>query len=132
MRVPTWNNNTILIVEDDEISLEFLTELLLPSKVKIVTAQDGLKAIDCCKEDSSIDLVLMDVRMPKLNGREAMLEIKKIRPNLPIIAQTAFAMSGDKEKYLESGFDDYISKPIIMDEILTIISKFLTKKINSN
>lgn len=128
MRVPIWKNNTILIVEDDEISLEFLTELLSPSKVKIITAQDGVSAIDCCKEDPAIDLILMDVRLPRLNGREAMLEIKKFRPNLPIIAQTAFAMSGDKEKYLESGFDGYISKPIIMDEILTIISSFLTQK----
>ena len=128
MTIPTWSDKTILIVEDDEISLEFLTELLLPSKVKIVTAQDGQSAINICKEEISIDLVLMDVRLPKINGREAMLEIKKNRPELPVIAQTAFAMSGDKEKYLESGFDDYVSKPIIMDEILTKISKFLSDK----
>jgi CheY-like chemotaxis protein len=127
MTIPTWINKTILIVEDDEISLEFLTELLMPSKVKIVTAQDGQAAIDSCRDNTSIDLVLMDVRLPKINGREAMLEIKKIRPELPVIAQTAFAMSGDKEKYLDSGFDDYVSKPIIMDEILTKISKFLSK-----
>lgn len=127
MTIPTWINKTILIVEDDDISLEFLTELLMPSKVKIVTAQDGQAAIDSCRDNTSIDLVLMDVRLPKINGREAMLEIKKIRPELPVIAQTAFAMSGDKEKYLDSGFDDYVSKPIIMDEILTKISKFLSK-----
>jgi two-component system, cell cycle response regulator DivK len=125
MTIPTWSNKTILIVEDDEISLEFLTELLLPSKVKIITAQDGQRAINFCKQDSTIDLVLMDVRLPIVNGREAMKEIKISRPNLPIIAQTAFAMSGDKEKYIDSGFDDYISKPIIMDEILAKISKYL-------
>jgi CheY-like chemotaxis protein len=126
MTIPLWNNKTILIVEDDEISLEFLTELLIPSKVKILTAQDGQSAIDQCLQNSSIDLVLMDVRLPIVNGREAMKEIKLQRPDLPIIAQTAFAMSGDKEKYISTGFDDYISKPIIMDEIITKIAKYLS------
>ncbi len=123
MTIPNWKNKTILIVEDDDISMEFLSELLLPSKVKIVTAVDGQQAIDICNK-MELDLVLMDVRLPVLNGREAMMEIKKSKPNLPIIAQTAFAMSGDKEKYLESGFDDYVSKPILMEEIINKISKF--------
>ena len=124
MIIPTWENKTILIVEDDEISMEFLRELLTPSKVNILMAMDGQQAIDICRENSTIDLVLMDVRLPLINGREAMIEIKKSKPKLPIIAQTAFAMSGDKEKYLSSGFDDYVSKPIIMDEILSKISRF--------
>lgn len=123
MTIPNWEDKTILIVEDDEISMEFLSELLLPSKVKIVTAMDGKQAVDKCSK-IAVDLVLMDVRLPVLNGREAMIEIKKSKPDLPVIAQTAFAMSGDKEKYLESGFDDYVSKPIIMEEIIKKISKF--------
>jgi two-component system, cell cycle response regulator DivK len=123
MTIPNWKNKTILIVEDDDISMEFLSELLLPSNVKIVTAVDGQQAIDISSK-MELDLVLMDVRLPVLNGREAMMEIKKSKPNLPIIAQTAFAMSGDKEKYLESGFDDYVSKPILMEEIINKISKF--------
>lgn len=127
MIIPTWSDKTILIVEDDEISLELLVELLMPSKVNIVTALDGQTAIDTCINNNNINLVLMDVRIPIINGREAMQEIKKVKPNLPIIAQTAFAMSGDKERYIESGFDDYISKPIIMDEILVKISKYLAK-----
>jgi two-component system, cell cycle response regulator DivK len=127
MTLPIWNDKTILIVEDDEISLEFLTELLLSSKVKILTALDGQSAITIFRQNKSIDLVLMDVRLPVINGKEAMLEMKKIRPDVPIIAQTAFAMSGDKEKYIDSGFDDYISKPIIMDEIISKISNFLVK-----
>jgi CheY-like chemotaxis protein len=90
-------------------------------------AMDGQQAIDICLSEPSVDLVLMDVRLPLINGREAMIEIKKKRPDLPVIAQTAFAMSGDKEKYLSSGFDDYVSKPIIMDEILSKISKFFDK-----
>lgn len=124
MTIPNWESKTILIVEDDEISMEFLSELLGPSRVNIVSAIDGQQAVDLFKESAVIDLVLMDVRLPILNGREAMKEIKKVRPDIPVIAQTAFAMSGDKEKYIESGFDDYISKPIIMDEILRKISFF--------
>lgn len=123
MTIPNWEDKTILIVEDDEISMVFLSELLLPSKVKIVTAMDGQQAIDKCSK-TTVDLVLMDVRLPIMNGREAMIEIKKLNPKLPVIAQTAFAMSGDREKYLESGFDDYVSKPIIMEEILNKISKY--------
>lgn len=127
MTIPDWEDKTILIVEDDEISMEFLSELLLSSKVNILTASDGSQAVQKCQENAEIDLVLMDIRLPILNGREAMLEIKKNRPDLPIIAQTAFAMSGDKEKYLDSGFDDYISKPIIMEEILEKIAGFFDK-----
>ena len=124
MTIPNWANKTILIVEDDEISMEFLVELLYPTNAKVISAQDGQAAIDACLNNQDIDLVLMDVRLPIINGREAMQEIKKNNPKLVVIAQTAFAMSGDKEKYLESGFDDYVSKPIIMEEIIEKISKF--------
>lgn len=124
MTIPNWEDKTILIVEDDEISMEFLMELLYPTKVTLFTANDGQKAIDICRENNSIDLVLMDVRLPLINGREAMIEIKRHNPDLRVIAQTAFAMSGDKEKYINSGFDDYISKPIIMEEIIKKISEF--------
>ncbi|HBH48635.1 MAG TPA: response regulator [Bacteroidales bacterium] len=126
MTIPNWEDRTILIVEDDEISMEFLTELLAPSNVKIVVARDGKQAVNFCENNKAIDVVLMDVRLPKMNGKEAMEEIKKSRPDLPIIAQTAFAMSGDKEKYIQSGFDDYISKPIIMLDLIQKISKHFT------
>ncbi|MBA7551297.1 Polar-differentiation response regulator DivK [subsurface metagenome] len=67
----------------------------------------------------------MDVQLPVLNGKEAMKEIKKLHPELPIIAQTAFAMSGDKEAYINDGFDDYIAKPINVQELLSSVEKFL-------
>jgi CheY-like chemotaxis protein len=126
MTIPNWEDKTILIVEDDDISMEFLTELLTPSKVQILVARDGQQAVDFCSDNTKIDVVLMDVRLPKLNGREAMEEIKKQRPELPVIAQTAFAMSGDREKYIESGFDDYISKPIIITDLFQKIANLLS------
>lgn len=127
MATPNWADKTILIVEDDKISMEFLSELLSPSEVKILTAIDGVQALKVFEAHPEISLILMDVRLPILNGREAMLEIKKMNPRVPVIAQTAFAMSGDKEKYLDAGFDDYISKPIIMDEIIKKIANFFAK-----
>ncbi len=125
MIAPNWSDKTILIVEDDEISKEFLTELLFPSQVNILTAKNGETAIEMCKENLDISLVLMDVRLPLMNGEMAMKHIKKEFPDLPIIAQTAFAMSGDKENYLKSGFDDYIPKPIQMQDLLDIIARFI-------
>jgi len=119
-----WKGKVILLVEDDEVSLEFLKELLEPYKVKLICTYDGQSAIDACKSNSDVELILMDVQLPVLNGNDAMKEIKKIRPNLPIIAQTAFAMSGDKERYLKDGFDNYISKPINLNELISLISKY--------
>lgn len=123
MNFYNWEGKVILAVEDDEISLEFLKELFEPFKVKLMSASDGAEAIHLCKSEPSINLVLMDVQLPVMNGMEAMKAIKGIKPNLPIIAQTAFAMSGDRERYLRDGFDEYISKPINVKELLTIIEK---------
>ncbi len=119
-----WERKTILVVEDDEISLEFLKELFEPYKVKIIDVLNGIEAIELCKSNPDIDLVLMDVQLPVLNGRDAMKEVKKLRPELPVIAQTAFAMSGDREKYLRDGFNDYISKPINVQELISIIGRY--------
>ncbi|MBN1596828.1 MAG: response regulator [Bacteroidales bacterium] len=124
MLTKNWEGKVILVVEDDEISLEFLKELFEPYKVTLLTVENGKDAIKICKEDKNINLVLMDVQLPVLNGKEAMKEIKKTQPELPIVAQTAFAMSGDKERYLNDGFDEYVSKPINVTELLNIIEKY--------
>jgi two-component system, cell cycle response regulator DivK len=124
MEVTNWEGKVILVVEDDEISMEFLKELFEPYEVKLLAVYNGKDAIEVCKKESHIDVVLMDVQLPIMNGREAMQEIKKIRPELPIIAQTAFAMSGDRERYLHEGFDGYISKPINVQELLTLVEKY--------
>jgi two-component system cell cycle response regulator DivK len=119
-----WKGKVILVVEDDEISLEFLKELFEPFKIKILVAYNGSDAVEVCRTEPLINLVLMDVQLPVMNGKEAMKEIKLLQPDLPVIAQTAFAMSGDREKYLRDGFDDYISKPINVQELLSLIEKY--------
>jgi CheY-like chemotaxis protein len=123
--ITNWEGKVILAVEDDEISLEFLKELFEPYKVSFLYAYNGQTAIDICSTNPTVELILMDVQLPVLNGKAAMLEIKKLRPELPIIAQTAFAMSGDKERYIEEGFDDYVSKPINVQELLLLVKKYL-------
>jgi len=119
-----WKGKSILVVEDDEISLEFLKELFEPYSIKVLSTVDGKSAIDICKDNPQIDLVLMDVQLPVMSGIESMKEIRKINAGLPVIAQTAFAMSGDKEKYINEGFNDYISKPINLHELLALITKY--------
>lgn len=120
-------NKTILVVEDVESSYEFLKVVLEKSGIDTIWAKDGEKAIQYCKENPDIDLVLMDINMPNMNGYEATKEIRKFCPDLPIIAQTAYAIAGDREKSIEAGSDDYISKPIKKDELYSLLYKYLQK-----
>ena len=117
---------TILIVEDDHISRELLHEILIPYKVIMIFANDGLEAIERCKEHT-IDIILMDIHLPNMDGKSALKEIRKFNEEVPVIAQTAFAMTGDREKYLSAGFDDYIAKPINPDSLFQVLNNCLMK-----
>lgn len=106
---------TILVVEDEEVNF-MVIEILLEDKIKfpctIIRAKDGMEAIELCKNNAEIELVLMDIKMSKMDGYEATRKIKEFRPNLPIIAQTAYSSPEEKEKAFLAGCDDFISKPI--------------------
>lgn len=117
--------STILIAEDEEVNYLFIKEMLKQSGVKLMCAKNGREAIEICSDRPEIDLVLMDIKMPIVNGYDATKEIKKIRPDLPIIAQTAYALSGDEEKAIAAGCDDYISKPIKQDLLIAKLNKFI-------
>jgi PAS domain S-box-containing protein len=121
IRESSLEGKTILIVEDVESSFEFLKIVLEKSGMHVKWAKNGIESIKQCMENPSIDMVLMDINMPLMNGYDATIGIKKFRPHLPIIAQTAYAIAGDKEKSLAVGCDDYIAKPIKRDVLLTII-----------
>jgi len=118
-----WKNLEILIVEDDEDNLEFLKRLLMKHGANVTLARTGKEAIKQVENNDNIRIVLMDIRLPDINGFEATQKIKEFKPNLPIIAQTAYAMYNDREICLENGCDDYISKPL--DKVV------LFEKINS-
>jgi PAS domain S-box-containing protein len=121
-----WKKNTVLIVEDEDLNYLFLEKLLKPTKIKIHRAQTGIEAIQLSKDKSGIDIILMDIKLPELDGIEATKEIKKIHPEIPIIAQTAFAMKGDEEKFMEAGCDDYISKPLKAEKLLNKLNHYLS------
>jgi signal transduction histidine kinase len=120
-----WQNKTILIAEDEDFNYLFLQEVLSITNVKILRAKNGKEAIKTLNNIPEIDLILMDLKMPILNGFKATEEIKQTHKNIPIIAQTAYALSGDREKAIEAGCDEYISKPIEKEELIKLIAKFL-------
>ncbi len=119
-----FNNTVILIAEDDLATRLYFSELLTNSCKKIYFAENGEEAIQICKKNSDINLVLLDLKMPKKNGYQVFYELKKIRPNLPIIAQTAYAMHTDIFKIKKTGFDDYITKPINKDKLFSLIEYY--------
>jgi CheY-like chemotaxis protein len=124
-KIHLWNDKQILIAEDVESNFIYLRELLNPTQVKIHWAKNGREAVEVCRENKDIRLVLMDILMPEMDGYEAARLIKKGRPDLPVIAQTAYSMEGDE--YLESlkYFDNYLTKPIWSHELLNALSKHL-------
>lgn len=116
-------NLKILIAEDDDSNFQLLKILLKPLQPEVIRAWNGLEAIEMVKQNQDISLILMDLKMPEMDGFIATKEIKLIHPNLPIIAQTAYALVGDKEKAIEAGCDFYISKPIDHRKLKEVIEK---------
>ena len=115
----------ILVAEDDEFSLEHLKIVLNNYAKEILVGKTGTEAIELCRTNSDIDLVLMDIQMPGMNGYEATKQIRKFNKEVIIIAQTAFALAGDRKKALEAGCNDYITKPIKKEELFKKIGYLL-------
>ncbi len=113
-----WAEKVILVAEDIELNFMYINELLTPTGAIIVRAENGKKAVDYCLNNTRIDMVLMDILMPVMNGYDATRQIKAIRKDIPIIAQTAYALTEDRGKALASGCNDFIAKPISKDELL--------------
>jgi PAS domain S-box-containing protein len=121
-----WRNKTILIAEDDDFNFIVLDELLKMSNINVIHAKNGKEAIKLFNDHKNvIDIVLMDIQMPIMNGYEATNEILKIDKDAKVIAQTAFAMSNEKNNSIENGFIDYITKPIDIDELTLILANYL-------
>ena len=118
--------STILIAEDVIVNYRLL-EIMLGriNGFNIIHAKNGQEAVDICKENNAIDLVFMDIRMPILDGYEATKEIKKAKPTLPIIVQTAYTAFADIDKAFQAGCDDFMPKPIEKEILHKIINKYL-------
>jgi len=108
----------ILIVEDDQSSRLYLNKILEKAGVIILNAGDGQEAVNIAIANPDIELILMDIQIPVLDGYTALVKIREVRKDIVIIAQTAYGLLGDKEKILSSGFNDYIIKPILSQNLL--------------
>lgn len=121
-----WSNKKILIAEDEMMNYLYLEEALRETKVIVVWCQNGQDAVNkIVKENVKFDAILMDVKMPRMNGYEATKLIKEFNSKIPIIIQTAFAMPDERAKGFEVGCNDYLEKPIRQKKLLSILNKYL-------
>jgi signal transduction histidine kinase/CheY-like chemotaxis protein/PAS domain-containing protein len=117
-------NLKILIAEDDEISEQLIAISVKTLSKEVIEVTTGIAAVEQCRANPDIDLILMDIQMPDMGGYEATRQIRQFNKNVVIIAQTAYGLSGDREKAIEAGCNDYISKPIKRAELLALIQKY--------
>lgn len=120
-----WNGKTILVVEDEYSNFQYINEVLEPTCVKIIHITNGKEAVDYCLENQDYDLILMDIKLPIINGLDVTKLIKTAGVTQPIIAQTAYAMADDIQKCKEAGCESYIAKPIKATEFLKLIDKYI-------
>jgi len=125
--LPNWPNKTILIVEDDKSNLQFLNEILSSSNAKLLTAVDGEDALNIFGKTPNIDLILMDIKLPKINGIDVTKAIRRKNKTIPIIAQTAYAFESDREAALNAGCNAFLSKPIEKDLLIETINRIFSK-----
>jgi hypothetical protein len=124
---PEFSGLKIIIAEDDETSGELILIHIRKFGKEIINVQNGREAVEACRDNPDIDLILMDIQMPEMNGYEATRQIRQFNTDVIIIALTAFALAGDRENALEAGCNDYIAKPIKKDELMGLIQKYFKK-----
>ena len=121
-RLSIKNGLKILIVDDDEYAITLLSIVLKEYANEMLIAKTGIEALKMCRDNSDIDIILMDIKIPGIDGYEATRQIRKFNKEVFILAQTAYAQAGDRVKAIEAGCDDYISKPIDKKQLIEIIS----------
>jgi CheY-like chemotaxis protein len=114
----------ILIVEDDEISRDLLRIQVRMFAKEVLEARTGVEAIEICRRNPDIDLVLMDIQLPEMDGFEATHLIREFDKNVVIIAQTAYGYAGERKNAIEAGCTDYIEKPILKEHLIALIQKY--------
>ncbi|MFA5329936.1 MAG: response regulator [Prolixibacteraceae bacterium] len=120
-----WDGKTVLIVEDNETSNIYFEAALRKTKANLIWAKNGLDAVNIVRNNKQIDLILMDINMPKMDGIEATRIIKTEFPNIVIVVQTAFILSGEERMCQEAGCDEFITKPIRLKYLLDTINRYL-------
>ena len=125
------NNLKILIVEDDLASETYITIVVKNFSKEILVVRNGVEAVETCHDNPDLDLILMDIKLPKMDGYEATRQIREFNKDVIIIAQTARALTGDREKAIEAGCNDYISKPISKALLIELIKMCFDKSADS-
>jgi CheY-like chemotaxis protein len=116
---------TILIAEDEAVSRFLFEKALKKTRANLFFVKNGLEAVEMVKENTEIDAVIMDIRLPLMDGLEATVKIKELIPEMPVIIQSAYAMQSTREEAIESGCDDFITKPIKVETLLAILHRHL-------
>jgi two-component system cell cycle response regulator DivK len=125
MNINKLKGKVILIVEDDFSSRLYLNKILEKSEAKLLNATDGHEAYEMVVQNEDIDLILMDIQLPVIDGYSCTKMIRESGRKIIIIAQTAYGLTGDKEKMIDSGFDDYLIKPISQNQLFDKLNRFL-------
>lgn len=122
-----WHNRVLLITEDEEVNFFYLKTIFKKTEARIIRARNGKEAVEIIENSNgTIDLVLMDINMPVMDGYEAMRIIKSKHPEIPVIAQTAYTLTEDRRKCMKAGFNDYISKPINRMALFRLVNENLS------
>lgn len=121
----SWEGKTVLIVEDNETSNIYFEVALRKTKAQLIWAKNGFDAVEIVKNNNRIDLILMDINMPKMDGIEATGIIKSLYPKIIIVVQTAFILSGEEKMCLDAGCDEFITKPIRLKYLLDTIDRYI-------
>jgi CheY-like chemotaxis protein len=131
---PVLAGKKVLVVDDDVRNIFALTSVLEKHKMQVIYAENGRKGIDLIRATPDLNVVLMDVMMPEMDGYETMRAIRQVNElkSLPIIALTAKAMKGDREKCIDAGASDYITKPVETDQLLSLLRVWLFRTANRN
>ena len=120
-----WASKVILLAEDTDTSVMYYKAALRKTNAELIWAADGQEALDIVQSGQHIDVVLMDINMPGMNGIEATREIKKIKPDLPVIVQTAYVLSDEKKRSFEAGCDECLTKPLNISQLLSTLDQLL-------
>ena len=123
-----WAGKNLLVAEDENSNFVLISELLKKTGINILRAENGFEVLEMIKANMHIDAILMDIQMPELNGYETTLEIRRMKLTIPVIAQTAYAMAGEREVCMSKGCNDYISKPIQPKELITKLGNYLNNR----
>jgi len=121
-----FSDKLVLIVEDEDYNSELLRFYLKETKARLLFAKDGKIAVDLCRSNPSISIIIMDIQLPVMNGLDATMEIRKFRGDIPIVALSAYVYEDDKKRYFDAGINDFLAKPVKSEKLKEIMSKYLS------